>query len=94
MNGAITYEMLSAVIAALAVVGGAWFFIEKRIKEVEREADFHLTATRAELALLRETMLSRYVSVEQLSKLEERLVSELRELRRLWERTLKEWKDE
>lgn len=94
MNGAITYEMLSAVIASLVVVGGAWFFIDRRIREVAKEADLQTTACRAELVLLRETLLTKYVSNEQLIRLEERLVAELREMRRLWERSIKEWKDE
>ena len=89
MNGPITYEMLTAVIAALITVGGAWFFIERRIKDVEKEADLHNNATHAELVLLRETLLTKYVSNEQLIRLEERLVAELREMRRSLDKRLR-----
>ena len=82
MDGPITYQMLSAVVASLMVVGGAWIFIDRRIKEVEKELELQITASRAELSLLRETLLTKYVSNEQLVRLEERLVAELREVRR------------
>lgn len=93
MGGAITYEMLSAVTASLMVVGGAWFFIERRIKEVEREAritiervdreaEIATKAAQADVALLREVLFTKYVSNEALIRLEERILNELRELRR------------
>lgn len=89
MDGPITYQMFSAVVAAVLCVGGAWFFIERRIKEVEKESTIHINATRAELSLLRETLQTKYVSNEQLIRLEERLVSELREMRRSLDKRLR-----
>ena len=89
MNGPVTYEMLSAVFAAVVVVGGAWFFIERRIRDVEKESDLQTTALRAEHILLRETLLTKYVSNEQLIRLEERLVAELREMRRSLDKRLR-----
>ena len=88
MDGPITYEMLSAVTAAIVVVGGAWFFIERRIREVEKEGALSAKVNQAEIALLRETVLSKYVSTEALVRLEERIVGELREIRRLWEQLI------
>jgi hypothetical protein len=88
MTGPITYEMLSAAVASLVVVGGAWFFIERRIREVEKEAWIQIKANQADISVLRETMLSKYVSTDALIRLEERIVGELREIRRLWENLL------
>jgi hypothetical protein len=93
MDAPITYQMLSAVMASLVVVGGAWFFIERRIKEIDLdlrsridrldlEGSLQTKSALAELSLLRETLYTKYVSHEQLIRLEERLISELRELRR------------
>lgn len=93
MDGPITYEMLSAVMASLVVVGGAWFFIERRIKEVEkeaqitiervdREAEIASKTAQADVTLLREVLFTKYVSNEALIRLEERILNELRELRR------------
>lgn len=88
MNGPITYEMLSAVMAAVVCVGSAWFFIERRIKEVEKAGNLNAKVNSAEIMLLRETLLSKYVSTDALMRLEERIVSELREIRRMWEKLL------
>lgn len=88
MNGPITYEMVSAVMAAFVCVGGAWFFIERRIKEVEKESAMAAKINHAEISLLRETLLSKYVSTDALMRLEERIVGELREIRRLWEQLI------
>lgn len=82
MEGPVTFQWLNAMIAAIVTVGGAWFFIERRIKEVEKESELHFNALRAEVALLRETLYSKYVSIEAMVRLEERIVAELRELRR------------
>ena len=89
----ITYEMLSAVIAALMVVGGAWFFIDKKIDDTAREAKktiemieaecaLQYRAAIAEIALVRETLYTKYVSNDSLIRLEERILGEIRELRR------------
>ena len=100
MNGAITYEVFSAAFVAMSVVGGAWFFIERRIKEVEKTAQatldlverdlrIEVRANSAELGLLREKLYREFVQNEQLIRLEERLVNELREVRRSLDRRLK-----
>ena len=86
MNGPITYEMFSAVIAAIVTVGGAWFFIERRIKDVEvesrravdqvhREGSLQAKAALAEVSILRETVHTKYVSIDSLIRLEERILS-------------------
>ena len=93
MNGPITYEMLSAVIASIFVVGGAWLFIERRIVGVEkdaratielleRETKIDIKACMAEGVLLREKMYREFVQNDQLIRLEERLVGAINELRR------------
>ena len=100
MNGAITYEVFSAAFVALSVVGGAWFFIERRIKDVERTAQatldlverdmrIEVKANSADVALLREKLYREFVQNEQLIRLEERLVNELREVRRSLDRRFK-----
>jgi hypothetical protein len=94
MSGSITYEMLSAVISALVVVGGAWFFIERRITGVEtlarvtidtleRELKLDVKATAADLSLLREKLHREFVSHDSLIRFEERILAELREIRRV-----------
>jgi hypothetical protein len=100
MNGSITYEVLSAAFVAMTVVGGAWFFIERRIKEVEskaqatldlveRDLKIDVKANTADMVLLREKMYREFVQNEQLIRLEERLVNELREVRRSLDRRFK-----
>jgi regulator of sigma D len=100
VNGSITYEVLSAAFVAMTVVGGAWFFIERRIKEVEgkaqttldlveRDLKIDVRATTADVVLLREKMYREFVQNEQLIRLEERLVNELREVRRSLDRRFK-----
>lgn len=93
----ITYEMFSAVIAAITVVGGAWVFIERRIigvekqminglETLEKETRIDVKAVMADASLLREKMYREFVQNEQLIRLEERLVNELREMRRSFEK--------
>ena len=100
MNGSITYEVLSAAFVAMTVVGGAWFFIERRIKDVEskaqttldlveRDLKIDVRANTADVVLLREKMYREFVQNEQLIRLEERLVNELREMRRSLDRRFK-----
>jgi hypothetical protein len=94
MGSPITYEMLSAVISALVVVGGAWFFIERRIAAVEKDARatidalehelrIEIKALGADLSLLREKLHREFVSTDSLVRFEERILAELREIRRV-----------
>ncbi len=101
MSGSVTYEMLSAVFAAVVTVGGAWFFIERRIigverdiktvlENIEREMRIDIKAVTADNVLLREKIYREFVRSEDLLRLEERLMNELREMRRLWEKRFDE----
>ena len=102
MNGPITYEMFTSAIAAITVVGGAWFFIERRIAAVEksaqatidlleRETKIDIKACVADGVLLREKMYREFVQNDQLIRLEERLVGAITELRRALQ---KQWEKE
>ncbi len=93
MDGAVTYGMLSAVFSAIVVVGGAWFFIEKRIVGVEqaaratvdsleRDLKIEAKAIAAELMLFKERIYRDFVSTDALIRFEERVLGELREIRR------------
>ncbi len=95
MEGPITYDIFSAAFAALSVGAGVWFFIERRfearvaaVQSDIKDLELKMEAHRADAVLFRELIISKYVSTDQLTKLEERILEELREMRRFWERLL------
>ncbi|WP_420411586.1 hypothetical protein [Roseibium sp.] len=80
MNGAITWEQITALTVIIGAVAGAWWFLFSSNLATRRECQKETQQLRQDLAAYKLEVAERYASVDHLKEVENRLVNAIDKL--------------